>query len=200
MEAWWPDHLGGYHEQSPSQKHWSQQTRGPTVGEQEVTVIFLFLYDLHQFQGRGCPAEPDSRAVVRLEWPLRNNWGRQERNVGFSLAIPVLTEGLSGSWKEGAPSSSSSSGYWSWSAPSDQSNPSTPSPPLSADSFKPFRSPVPLDDGIDEAEASNLLFDEPIPRKRKVGGLCTMFCTHSPGVSLTPHLALAAPDFVSLPI
>uniref|UniRef100_A0A667HH66 Zinc finger protein 704 n=1 Tax=Lynx canadensis TaxID=61383 RepID=A0A667HH66_LYNCA len=83
-------------------------------------------------------------------------------------------EGLSGSWKEGGgvPSSSSSSGYWSWSAPSDQSNPSTPSPPLSADSFKPFRSPAPQpqpqpDDGIDEAEASNLLFDEPIPRKRK---------------------------------
>lgn len=70
------------------------------------------------------------------------------------------------------PSSSSSSGYWSWSAPSDQSNPSTPSPPLSADSFKPVRSPAPQpqpDDGIDEAEASNLLFDEPIPRKRKVG-------------------------------
>ncbi|XP_061027736.1 zinc finger protein 704 isoform X1 [Eubalaena glacialis] len=78
-------------------------------------------------------------------------------------------EGLSGSWKEGGgvPSSTSSSGYWSWSAPSDQSNPSTPSPPLSADSFKPFRSPAPPDDGIDEAEASNLLFDEPIPRKRK---------------------------------
>ncbi|XP_037020056.2 zinc finger protein 704 [Artibeus jamaicensis] len=76
-------------------------------------------------------------------------------------------EGLSGSWKEGgAPSSSCSSGYWSWSAPSDQSNPSTPSPPLSADSAKPFRSPAP-DDGIDEAEAGNLLFDEPIPRKRK---------------------------------
>ncbi|KAK2504866.1 hypothetical protein MC885_000710 [Smutsia gigantea] len=80
-------------------------------------------------------------------------------------------EGLSGSWKEaaGVPSSIGSSGYWSWSAPSDQSNPSTPSPPLSADSFKPFRSPAPPDDGIDEAEASNLLFDEPIPRKRKVG-------------------------------
>ncbi|XP_003782578.2 zinc finger protein 704, partial [Otolemur garnettii] len=78
-------------------------------------------------------------------------------------------EGLSGSWKEGGcvPSSTSSSGYWSWSAPSDQSNPSTPSPPLSADSFKPFRSPVQPDDGIDESEASNLLFDEPIPRKRK---------------------------------
>ncbi|KAM9198458.1 zinc finger protein 704 [Dugong dugon] len=78
-------------------------------------------------------------------------------------------EGLSGSWKEGGgvPSSTSSSGFWSWSAPSDQSNPSTPSPPLSADSFKPFRTQAQPDDGIDESEASNLLFDEPIPRKRK---------------------------------
>ncbi|XP_066571987.1 zinc finger protein 704 isoform X2 [Amia ocellicauda] len=81
-------------------------------------------------------------------------------------------EGANGSWKEGGftPSSYSSSGYWSWSAPSDQSNPSTPSPPLSADNFKPFRVPsVPSqpDDGIDEADASSLLFDEPIPRKRK---------------------------------
>ncbi|XP_004697557.1 zinc finger protein 704 [Echinops telfairi] len=80
-------------------------------------------------------------------------------------------DGLGGSWKEavGVPSSTSSSGYWSWSAPSDQSNPSTPSPPLSADSCKPGRPQAPPlpDDGIDEAEASNLLFDEPIPRKRK---------------------------------
>uniref|UniRef100_A0A7M4DV08 Zinc finger protein 704 n=1 Tax=Crocodylus porosus TaxID=8502 RepID=A0A7M4DV08_CROPO len=78
-------------------------------------------------------------------------------------------DSLNGSWKEGGfvPSSTSSSGYWSWSAPSDQSNPSTPSPPLSADSFKPFRTPSQPDDGIDEAETSNLLFDEPIPRKRK---------------------------------
>ncbi|XP_029447398.1 zinc finger protein 704 [Rhinatrema bivittatum] len=78
-------------------------------------------------------------------------------------------ECLNGSWKEGGyvPSSTSSSGYWSWSAPSDQSNPSTPSPPLSADSFKLFRATAPPDDGIDETEASNLLFDEPIPRKRK---------------------------------
>uniref|UniRef100_A0A672U338 Zinc finger protein 704 n=1 Tax=Strigops habroptila TaxID=2489341 RepID=A0A672U338_STRHB len=78
-------------------------------------------------------------------------------------------ESLNGSWKEGGfvPSSTSSSGYWSWNAPSDQSNPSTPSPPLSADSFKAFRTPSQTDDGIDEAETSNLLFDEPIPRKRK---------------------------------
>ncbi|XP_072895935.1 zinc finger protein 704 isoform X3 [Hemitrygon akajei] len=74
-----------------------------------------------------------------------------------------------GSWKETANMSSSysSSGNWSWGAPSDQSNPSTPSPPLSADSFKPFRATVQPDDSIDEAESSNLLFDEPIPRKRK---------------------------------
>ncbi|XP_069477355.1 zinc finger protein 704 [Ambystoma mexicanum] len=79
-------------------------------------------------------------------------------------------ESLNGSWKDGGcvvPCSTSSSGYWSWSAPSDQSNPSTPSPPLSADSFKLFRPSAQLDDGIDEADASSLLFDEPIPRKRK---------------------------------
>ncbi|XP_078541733.1 zinc finger protein 704 [Lissotriton helveticus] len=78
-------------------------------------------------------------------------------------------EGLNGSWKDGGyvPSSTSSSGYWSWSAPSDQSNPSTPSPPLSADGFRLFRPPAQADDGIDEAEASSLMFDEPIPRKRK---------------------------------
>ncbi|GAB5584061.1 zinc finger protein 395 [Prionailurus iriomotensis] len=104
--------------------------------------------------------------------PVRPNVQLGSRQY-ISLCVDCR-EGLSGSWKEGGgvPSSSSSSGYWSWSAPSDQSNPSTPSPPLSADSFKPFRSPAPQpqpqpDDGIDEAEASNLLFDEPIPRKRK---------------------------------
>ncbi|XP_038822815.1 zinc finger protein 704-like isoform X2 [Salvelinus namaycush] len=86
-----------------------------------------------------------------------------------------VSEGLNGSWKESGggftPSSYSSSGYWSWSGPSDQSNPSTPSPPLSADSFKPFRmssiNGPPPDDAIDEQDGSSLLFDEPIPRKRK---------------------------------
>uniref|UniRef100_A0A1A8HX97 Zinc finger protein 704 n=2 Tax=Nothobranchius TaxID=28779 RepID=A0A1A8HX97_NOTKU len=95
-----------------------------------------------------------------------------------------VSEGLSGSWKENGsagpftPSSNSSSGgYWSWSAPSDQSNPSTPSPPLSADSFKPFRVPSQggvgsgpagvEDPSLDEQDGSSLLFDEPIPRKRK---------------------------------
>lgn len=99
-------------------------------------------------------------------------------------------EGLSGSWKDNGssgpftPSSNSSSGgYWSWSAPSDQSNPSTPSPPLSADSFKPFRGPGvggggagqagPEDPSLEEQDGSSLLFDEPIPRKRKVGSFTT---------------------------
>ncbi|GAA6068546.1 zinc finger protein 704 isoform X1, partial [Tachysurus ichikawai] len=83
-----------------------------------------------------------------------------------------FSEGLNGSWKDGGftPSSYSSSGFWSWSAPSDQSNPSTPSPPLSADSFRPFRMSSlsgPQDDTLDEQDTSSLLFDEPIPRKRK---------------------------------
>uniref|UniRef100_A0A674E4D2 Zinc finger protein 704 n=1 Tax=Salmo trutta TaxID=8032 RepID=A0A674E4D2_SALTR len=86
-----------------------------------------------------------------------------------------VSECLNSSWKDSGggftPSSYSSSGYWSWSGPSDQSNPSTPSPPLSADSFKPFRMPSingpPPDDAIDEQDGSSLLFDEPIPRKRK---------------------------------
>ncbi|KAM3857932.1 zinc finger protein 704 [Diretmus argenteus] len=95
-----------------------------------------------------------------------------------------VSDGLSGSWKDNgsvgpftSSSYSSSGGYWSWSAPSDQSNPSTPSPPLSADSFKPFRVPSlggagpgpagPEDPSLDEQDGSSLLFDEPIPRKRK---------------------------------
>ncbi|XP_048084980.1 zinc finger protein 704-like isoform X1 [Alosa alosa] len=87
----------------------------------------------------------------------------------MTMMMIRIQDGLSGSWKEG--SSYSSSGYWSWSAPSDQSNPSTPSPPLSADSLKPFRMPslgaVAPDDTLDDHDSSSLLFDEPIPRKRK---------------------------------
>ncbi|MGH0125652.1 UNVERIFIED_CONTAM: hypothetical protein FKN15_028204 [Acipenser sinensis] len=80
-----------------------------------------------------------------------------------------VNDGTNESWKEVGfnPSSYSSSGYWSWSAPSDQSNPSTPSPPLSTDSCKPFHIPSQPDDGIDEVDASDLLFNEPVPRKRK---------------------------------
>ncbi|XP_048464175.1 zinc finger protein 704-like isoform X2 [Rhincodon typus] len=61
--------------------------------------------------------------------------------------------------------SSTTSGNWSWDIPSDHSNPSTPSPPLPADSSKPLTGQ--LDDGIDEPEASHFLFEEPAPRKRK---------------------------------
>lgn len=110
----------------------------------------------------------------------------------------VHLEGLSGSWKDngsGGPftpsSNSSSGGYWSWSAPSDQSNPSTPSPPLSADSFKPFRVPSlggvgpgpagPEDPSLEEQDGSSLLFDEPIPRKRKVN---TVVCIWQERVAL----------------
>ncbi|KAG7251839.1 LOW QUALITY PROTEIN: hypothetical protein CRUP_023955, partial [Coryphaenoides rupestris] len=60
----------------------------------------------------------------------------------------------------------------------DQSNPSTPSPPLSADSFKPFKAlpslgnggpsaSGPEDPSLEDQDGSSLLFDEPIPRKRK---------------------------------
>lgn len=135
--------------------------------------------------------------TVWLEQLLRKNpvpgvgEDRTPSSESLTCCPPVLAESLSGSWKEGAPSSSSSSGYWSWSAPSDQSNPSTPSPPLSADSFKPFRSPAPPDDGIDEADASNLLFDEPIPRKRKVSGPCTVLCTQGPGMQSHPMPGLS---------
>uniref|UniRef100_A0A3P8SUM0 Zinc finger protein 704 n=1 Tax=Amphiprion percula TaxID=161767 RepID=A0A3P8SUM0_AMPPE len=120
-----------------------------------------------------------------------------------------VSEGLSGSWKDNGsagpftPSSNSSSGgYWSWSAPSDQSNPSTPSPPLSADSFKPFRVPSlggvgpgpagPEDPSLDEQDGSSLLFDEPIPRKRKVSALNQLKCWDSSAVvprHITDHFS-----------
>ncbi|KAL4646949.1 zinc finger protein 704-like [Arapaima gigas] len=88
-----------------------------------------------------------------------------------SPPVRVSADTMSSSWKEGGFTPSSySSGYWSCGIPSDQSNPSTPSPPLSADSIKPFRMPaVPgqSDDNVDEPDGNSLLFDEPIPRKRK---------------------------------
>lgn len=123
----------------------------------------------------------------------------------------ISVEGLSGSWKDNGsagpftPSSNSSSGgYWSWSAPSDQSNPSTPSPPLSADSFKPFRVPSVggvvsnvtgvEDPSLEEQDGSSLLFDEPIPRKRKVSQFKgwnnkkNELLLHVPVIVLTPKL------------
>ncbi|XP_069815740.1 zinc finger protein 704 [Dendropsophus ebraccatus] len=80
-----------------------------------------------------------------------------------------LTENVNESWKDVGyvPSSSSSSGYWSWNTTSDYSNPSTPSPPLTADNFKHFRCMVHPDDTPDETDSGNLLFEDPVPRKRK---------------------------------
>eukprot|EP00079_Xenopus_tropicalis_P036618 XP_017950389.1 PREDICTED: zinc finger protein 704 [Xenopus tropicalis] len=80
-----------------------------------------------------------------------------------------LTEWLYGSWKESGfvPSSTSSSGCWSWNTPSDCSNPSTPSPPLSADSFRYFQPLNYTDENNEDADPSSILFDEPVPRKRK---------------------------------
>ncbi|XP_075070527.1 zinc finger protein 704 [Mixophyes fleayi] len=82
---------------------------------------------------------------------------------------PVRLTDVNGSWTEAGfvPSSTSSSGYWSWNTTSDCSNPSTPSPPLSADSFKHFRCLVHPDETTDDTDPSNLLFEDPVPRKRK---------------------------------
>ncbi|OCT74839.1 zinc finger protein 704 [Xenopus laevis] len=82
---------------------------------------------------------------------------------------PMRLTDMNGSWKElgFVPSSTSSSDCWSWNTPSDCSNPSTPPPPLSADSFKYFQPLNHTDDTTEGVEPSSLLFDEPVPRKRK---------------------------------
>uniref|UniRef100_S4S070 Zinc finger protein 704 n=1 Tax=Petromyzon marinus TaxID=7757 RepID=S4S070_PETMA len=62
----------------------------------------------------------------------------------------------------------SSSGIWSWDLPSDRSNPSTPSPPLPGDPIPAGAAVAFSDDGHDgHAAQSELLFEEPSPRKRK---------------------------------
>ncbi|CAI9534533.1 unnamed protein product [Staurois parvus] len=80
-----------------------------------------------------------------------------------------LTADVNGSWQETgcAPSSHDSSGYWSWSNTSDHSNPSTPSPPLFADNFRQYRCTAHPDDNADDTDNGNLLFEDPVPRKRK---------------------------------
>ncbi|KAG8441902.1 hypothetical protein GDO86_010907 [Hymenochirus boettgeri] len=84
-------------------------------------------------------------------------------------SLPVHVTDVNGSLKESgfAPSSIGSSGCWSWNTPSDCSNPSTPSPPLSSDGWKYFQFHVHSDDNTEDTETSSLLFDEPVPRKRK---------------------------------
>ncbi|XP_075684265.1 zinc finger protein 704 isoform X2 [Rhinoderma darwinii] len=81
---------------------------------------------------------------------------------------PIRFTDVNDSWKDAGyvPSSSSSSGYLSWNT-SDYSNPSTPSPPLSADNFKHFRCMVHPDDTADDTDSGNLFFEDPVPRKRK---------------------------------
>ncbi|XP_041080572.1 zinc finger protein 704-like isoform X2 [Polyodon spathula] len=78
------------------------------------------------------------------------------------------TDPCSRGWKEGlsASYSSSTSGNWSWDT-SDQSVPSTPSPPLPADSNKSFLLSSQSDDNIEESVTTHFLFEDPIPRKRK---------------------------------
>lgn len=67
--------------------------------------------------------------------------------------------------------SSSTSGNWSWDA-SDQSVPSTPSPPLSNDTNKNFLLSSQGDDvNEDGSESTHFMFEDPIPRKRKVNWL-----------------------------
>uniref|UniRef100_A0A8C5QUU5 Zinc finger protein 704 n=1 Tax=Leptobrachium leishanense TaxID=445787 RepID=A0A8C5QUU5_9ANUR len=84
------------------------------------------------------------------------------------LSPPARLNDMNGSWKEVGfiASSASSSDYWSWGTPSDYSYPSTPSPPLCADSVKHLRSPLHHED-VEDTDTSGFLFDDPIPRKRK---------------------------------
>lgn len=97
----------------------------------------------------------------------------------LSAAVP---EPAIRAWKEAlsASYSSSTSGNWSWDA-SDQSVPSTPSPPLSNDASKNFLLPSQGDDvSEDVAESTHFMFEDPIPRKRKVGRLYVVL----PGLSI----------------
>lgn len=83
-------------------------------------------------------------------------------------AVPEQTNRV---WKEvlSASYSSSTSGNWSWDA-SDQSVPSTPSPPLSNGASKNFLLSPQADDGAEDGpESTHFMFEDPIPRKRKVG-------------------------------
>lgn len=85
----------------------------------------------------------------------------------LQIAVPEPANRV---WKEvlSASYSSSTSGNWSWDA-SDQSVPSTPSPPLSNDANKNFLLSSQGDDvSEDVTESTHFMFEDPIPRKRKV--------------------------------
>lgn len=90
--------------------------------------------------------------------------------TGPSLSPAAVPEPASRGWKEvlSTSYSSSTSGNWSWDT-SDQSVPSTPSPPLSNDTSKSFPLSSQGDNVIDDVkESTHFLFEDPIPRKRKV--------------------------------
>lgn len=95
---------------------------------------------------------------------------KYETKVICGISPTAVPEPANRVWKEvlSASYSSSTSGNWSWDA-SDQSVPSTPSPPLSNDANKNFLlSPQADDVSEDVTESTHFMFEDPIPRKRKV--------------------------------
>uniref|UniRef100_A0A8C6X205 SLC2A4 regulator n=1 Tax=Naja naja TaxID=35670 RepID=A0A8C6X205_NAJNA len=79
-----------------------------------------------------------------------------EMNCDVWKAAPVRSSSCS---------SSNHSGDGSWDPPSDFSTPSTPSPPLTGDITTSILSSLQSD--LEETEATQFLFGEPVPRKRK---------------------------------
>lgn len=97
--------------------------------------------------------------------------------------------------------SSSTSGNWSWDA-SDQSVPSTPSPPLSNDTNKNFLLSSQCDDvSEDVTESTHFMFEDPIPRKRKVKlDVYVLLHQHDTGVhtfNVVPHYEICSVVFLS---
>lgn len=96
-----------------------------------------------------------------------------ETELRINVVETAVPEPANRVWKEvlSASYSSSTSGNWSWDA-SDQSVPSTPSPPLSNDANKNFLLSSQGDDvSEDVTESTHFMFEDPIPRKRKVNVL-----------------------------
>lgn len=103
---------------------------------------------------------------VRLD-TFNENW---KAELSVNVVETAVPEPANRVWKEvlSASYSSSTSGNWSWDA-SDQSVPSTPSPPLSNDTNKNFLLSSQGDDvSEDVTESTHFMFEDPIPRKRKV--------------------------------
>lgn len=90
--------------------------------------------------------------------------------ISCCVVLTTAPEPAGRAWKEvlSASYSSSTSGNWSWDA-SDHSVPSTPSPPLLNDTNKNFPLSSQGDDGSEDVtESPHFMFEDPIPRKRKV--------------------------------